>query len=520
MTQRMHTAPTGSTVRSIARSLSGPIRTFRAPDAASRPIRGALRGIGLVTVALVGLWTSTAVGQVAKVLTKLNEPWSRVLDENKSWKPVLTAALDITESPAPIAANFDSASIWPGMEKWSAWSAWAEKNGSMGKALIANQDRLAFAMPYGEEKLDQAFRSKGFSTTVNLETEGKKTTFGYLKAIAQINAYVTADMYRLGEAGKFDEAFALGIAHVKILRQLADQTMLEEKLFALNAMSTCLSIHRDFVFTYLEKIPADTLKKVATKEYPLIRPQDGERMRRLEMPEGDRYVAEGILERCFDDRGQPSEALFAEVFAGLQSQDAPLTRFGAARRWAKIASLHGSLDASTKKLNDVYDDWWRRWRYRPYDPATLVPTELSQLNSIRYAAILLAVIDIEEAFKARLRVAADINGTATAIAMCAYKRANGTWPDDIEKAFPIFGLKKSNFDPYDVEFGSLLFRNLGAEERRVETPQGTVSVTGCLVYSRGLNNQDDGAKTSDPTADAYDVLYWPPLRAVARSSKG
>jgi hypothetical protein len=41
-----------------------------------------------------------------------------------------------------------------------------------------------------------------------------------------------------------------------------------------------------------------------------------------------------------------------------------------------------------------------------------------------------------------------------------------------------------------------------------------------MIFSRGSNNQDDGAQTSDPTADAYDVLYWPPLRAVARSSKG
>ncbi len=513
----MHTATSGSTVRSSSFPGAAPRASFsRSTGVAGR----SFRGVALTALALAGLWSSSALGQVAKVVTKLNEPWSRILDETKSWKPILTAALDITEAPTPIPANFDLTGIWPGMDKWSDWSAWSEKNQGIVKVLIAQQDRLAFAMPYGEDKIDQALRSKGFATVVNLETEGKRVTFGYFKAIAAINAFVVADMYRLGQAGKFDEAFAVGVANIKLLRQIADQTMLEEKLFALDSLSTCLSIHRDFVYTYLDKIPADVLTKVASKDYPLIRPQDGERFRRLEMPEGDRFVAEGILERCFDDRGQPSEALFAEVFAGLQSQDAPLTRFGAARRWAKIASLHGSLDASTKKLNDVYDDWWRRWRYRPYDPATMVPTELSQLNSIRYAAILLSVIDIGEAFKARLRAAADLNGTATAFAMCAYKRANGTWPDDIEKAFPIFGLKKANFDPYDTEFGSLLFKDLGADERRIETPQGTVPVSGCIVYSRGANNQDDGAKTSDPTADAYDVLYWPPLRAISRSSKG
>jgi hypothetical protein len=483
-------------------------------------VRGARGGVLAVAMLSAALCTAGASGQAQKVLTRLNEPWTRLLDENKSWKPILTAALDITEAPAPIGADFDVTGIWPGMEGWSDWAAWAEKNQAMGKALIANQEKLAFAMPYGEDKVDQAMRSKGFATTLDLETEGKKVRFGYFKALTAINAYVVADMYRLGEAGKFDEAFALGIAQIKLMRQVADQTMLEEKLFGLDAMSTGLSLHRDFAFTYMDKIPAATMQRVATKEYPLIRPQDGnQRLRRLEMPEGDRFVAEGILERCFDDRGQPSEALFAEVFAGLQSQDAPLTRFGAARRWAKIATLHGSLDASTKKLNEVYDDWWRRWRFRPYDPSTLVPTELSRLNGIRYAAVLLAVLDIEDAFKARLRVAADLNGTATAMALVACRRGTGAWPDDIEKAFPIYGLKKSNFDPYDTEFGELIFRNTGSE-RRVETQTGTVSIDGPMIFSRGSNNQDDGAQTSDPTADAYDVLYWPPLRAVARSSKG
>lgn len=470
------------------------------------------------------LWTAGAVAQssgpLAKVLEKLNEPWSRVVEENKSWKPLLTAALDFTESPSPIGADFDLGSIWPGMDRWADWAAWAEKNAAVGKAILANQEKFVFGMPYGDEKLDQALRSKGFSTTINLESEGEKADFGYLKAVSMMDAYVVAEMYRLAEAGKFEEAFAVGVAQVKVLRQLSDQTMLGEKLWALDSMSALLSVHRDFVFTYLDKIPAELLRKVGTKDYPLIRPSDGERLRRLEMPEGDRYVAEGILGRCFDDRGQPSEGLFAEVFAGLQSQGAELTRFGAAKRWAKIATIHGSLDASLKKLNDVYDDWWRRWRYRPYDPATVVPTQLSRLNPIRYAAVTLAVIDIDRAFKARIRTAADINGTATAIANAGYKRANGTWPDDIEKVFPAFGQKRLNLDPYDREFGTFLYKNIGSSERRIDTAAGAVQATGCLIYSRGSNLEDDGAATSDPTAEAYDVLYWPPLRAAGRSSKG
>ena len=61
---------------------------------------------------------------------------------------------------------------------------------------------------------------------------------------------------------------------------------------------------------------------------------------------------------------QGDEARFAEIFGELQARETPLDRFGTKKRWARLATLHGSLDASKEKLVEVYDDWWRRWRSR------------------------------------------------------------------------------------------------------------------------------------------------------------
>ena len=93
------------------------------------------------------------------------------------------------------------------------------------------------------------------------------------------------------------------------------------------------------------------LRTLATKEYPFLKASDNERLKRIEMPEGDLLVAEELMKSVFSSDGVVSDEKFAKTFSGLQSAAAPLTTFGANKRWAKIAGVHGSLDASSKKLN-------------------------------------------------------------------------------------------------------------------------------------------------------------------------
>ncbi|MFO0828579.1 MAG: hypothetical protein U0572_10585 [Phycisphaerales bacterium] len=462
-----------------------------------------------------------AVAQTQKVLEKLNEPWQRVQATNQSWKPILTAYLDMTKPPSPIGPTFELGSIWPKMDKWPEWSAWAEKNAAMGKALIDNQTKLVFGMPYGEDKVDAAFKSRGLYVSLTIEPGKNKLECGYLAAIREINAYAVAEMWRLGEAGKFDDAFKLGLAHLRVLRQLADQTLLEEKTTAMLALADSLSVHRDYFQAYLDKISSEQFQKLATKEYSFLRPADNERLKRLEMPEGDRWVSEAILRECFDDNAQPSPTMFAQVFADMQSSNAPLERFGAVKRWNQIAALHGSLESSLQKLNDVYDDWWRRWRTRQYDSMLTVPTEFARLNRIRYAAVVLAIQDLQDAFALRRRLVTEINGTVLSAGICGYYRGFNTWPNDIERIYTAFAPKKFDFDPYDKEYGRFIYKYLGGTKRTIETVEwGPVTVDTAVLYARNDDHNDDGFRAHSVGGASGDFVVWPPLRQLARTSGG
>lgn len=466
--------------------------------------------------ALSVLAAAPAVAQMASLTTRLNEPWQRVSESNKSWKPVLTAYGDLTPPPKPFGPEFNQAAIWPGMQGWADVAAWAERNSVLGKAILDNQSKLVFGLPYGEDEVDSAMRDRGLCVRVGISGDIRRVEFPYLDAIGTIAAYVTAEMYRLGEAGKFEEAMNLGLAHLRFLRQVADQHMLAEKVYAFSTMADFASIQRDFLATYLDRLPVDLLRRMANDEYPYLKPADNERLKRAEMPEGDRIVAEALLKQCFDESGQPSGGQFAETFAGLQSKDAPLTRFGAAKRWASIAELHGSLDASLGKLNNIYDDWWRRWRTRPYDTMMTMPTELSRANKIRYAAVILAVKDIGGLFELRRRLIAEIDGLVTCTGLCGYHRSFGEFPDDIEKAYTTYFPKRYDFDPYDKEYRNFIYRRL-SEKVAVDTVMGRLWAEGALLYGRNDNHEDDRAKTHAEGGASGDLVLWPPIRQAARA---
>ncbi|MBL9149814.1 MAG: hypothetical protein JNM94_14075 [Phycisphaerae bacterium] len=462
---------------------------------------------------------SIASAQLSKVLNELNQPWDRVQDTNESWKPVLTAFLDMTPPPVEITTSFDLSTLYPGMDNWSAWTAWAEKNAGMGKALVDNQNKLAFAMPYGDEKVDAAFRNRGLFTKISIEPATQHIDAKYLNAMNQIAAYSIVETWRLAAAGKFEESFALGVGAIKIFRQLADQTLVREQVFALNTMSELLMSQREIMFAFVDKVPAELMQKLGTKEYPGVRPADGHRLRRLVLPEGDRIVAAAILAQCFDDNDQPSPELFAQVFASLQSANAPLERFGAARRWNAIAELHGSREASNEKLGAIYDDWYRRWNTRDYDAMMTVPTTLSLVNPIRYAAVVLSVSDLQDAFRARRRAIAELNGTIMSAALVGYYRTFGSWPDDNEKIYSAYMPRRFDFDPYDTEYGRLLFRYM-ATARPIDTVWGPISVQGPVIYARNEDHADDQFRSHEAAGDSGDFVLWPPLRQMSRGSGG
>lgn len=475
------------------------------------------RRAGVHAVAALAL----AVGVISHaddqaLLGRLNQPLQRVTEANRSWKPLFEAIAAMTPPPKPVGPDFNQTTIWTGMPDWTAVAAWAEANAKVADALKEVQDKIVLGLPYGADAVPANFKQAGLYAAVSVTDDARITTFPYLDGIRTLGAWATAEMYRLCEAGEFDAAFAIGVSHLKVLRQIADRSMLAEKSLGMLWMCEACSIQRDLFWKYLDKIPATTFQRLANDEYPFLRPTDNERMKRLEMPEGDRVVAEAMLELGFDSNGQPDIDRFEEVFAEIQASSKPLTRFGAAKRWKAIAAVHGSLDASKTKLENIYDDWWRRWRMRQYDPLQELPTELSRTNEIRYAAVVVSILDIQSLFALRNRLVAEVNGTVLAAGLCGYKRTFNVWPDLPAKYYAVFAPKRFDFDPYDREYGSFLFRFLGSDRKPIDTPEGRVWVTGCVLYARGADHEDGGFTEGDPTGAAGDLILFPPLRALAR----
>ena len=479
-----------------------------APRRLRRPLAIALLGASLLA--------GEALGQSAALLRTLNEPASKVTEANRSSKRVFTAYLDLTRPPQPIGEDFNMLSIHPGMDGWDEVARWAEANESMGKTLLEVQECQILGVPYGTAGVDPKFLERGLVAEIGVDGDLAKVRFGYLEAIRAINAYATADMYRLCEAGRFEEAFKVGMAHLRLLRQGCDAEMFDEKSAFMTMLADALSVHRDVLWTFRDKLSWRLLKRLGQEEYPFLRASDNERLKRIAMPEGDIAVAREIIESVFDGGGQPDGERFARTFASLQSKAAPLTAFGATKRWDAIANVHSSLDASVQKLTDVYDDWWRRWRMRPYDAMQSLPTELSRTNPVRYAAVTLAARDIESLFELRRRLVTELCGTVVSCGLTAYRAQFGAWPNDIEKSYAMYFPKRFDFDPYDRLEGPFLYQDLGTKTKAIDCEFGTVEISGCLLYGRNNDGEFNGAIRHAAGGPNDDFVIWPPLRAVSR----
>ncbi len=471
----------------------------------------------ILAAAVLGLAALVAPARAddPKAIEALNLPMKVVQDKSKCWKSVGEAYMKMTEAPMKVGPDFNLTTIWPGMKDWDKVKAWAAANGAMGKAIMDAQSQVAFGLPYGRPSVPPGFAERGFFIGLGDGLGVFVSDPAYLKPLDTILCWVTAESYRLGGEKKFQEMFDLGVSTLKFLRKVADQQLLEEKRFALERMSDLCSVERDLMQTFLGDIPAAVLKKAGLNGFPFIHPTDAERLRRLDMPEGDRVLAELMLVQLFDAQGQPDAGKLAMAMGELQAKDEPLTRFGAAKRWAQIADVHGSLDATRIRLTNVYDDWWRRWRVRYYDTLLDNPTAKSRTNKMRYAMVLLMAKDLEKLFALRQRLNAELNGTALTASLCAAFRDLGDWPRGFEATYAVYSVKRFDYDPWDPAYGRWQYAKLAAP-RAIESDYGRLQITGAVLYARGVDKEDGGAAKASFDGLSGDFVAWPSLRALSR----
>ncbi|MHC5027774.1 MAG: hypothetical protein ACYTGR_13545 [Planctomycetota bacterium] len=494
-------------------------------EALHRAVRATVvPAVALAAVSIPVLSCSDARGDdIDDVIAELNSsPTVTGTEDAKSYTLLFDAYLDVTRPPSPVGVDFNLMTIHPGMSGWSDVSSWAESNPAMADAIIAAKDRKIVGLPYGASSVPSAYRSAGVVAEIGVDGSLAARSFPYLDAVRTISAFATAETYRRLEAGEIQAGLDLAMAHLAVLRQFCDREFLVEKSTAIRLLSAALTNLRDVFYTYSGQLTAEQLTRIGRTEIPYLRPGRG----KLLMPEADRVVAAALLEQVFDAAtGSPITDKFSSSFAGIQSADAPFTRFGAARRWAMIAEVHSSLDASQERLTLVFDDWWRRWRIQEYDQLLDIEPQFGRTNPVRYAAVLYAIQDIQDLFKQRNRLIVEVNGTAMAAGLCAYKAVFGNYPNDSEKIYAQFVRKSSDTDPYDLTFGAMRYRQVSARTS-IDTSLGRVWLEpgDALLYSRGENNADDRGSThtagimSEGTLGVDgDVIVWPPLKAYGRA---
>jgi len=236
------------------------------------------------------------------------------------------------------------------------------------------------------------------------------------------------------------------------------------------------------------------------------------------MAEGDRVVAEAIIRSVFDSQG-PDRERFASTFAAIQSREAPLTRFGAARRWRMVAEIHDSLESSLARLTLVYDDWWRRWRVEEYDPILAIPTFFEKSNPIRYAAVIYAMQNIADLFPLRNSLIAATNGTQMALGAAAYRLRLGTYARETLQTYSQYTRKRSDRDPWDKVFGKFQYFIADGTEA-MDTPYGRVTLPAgvAVLYSVGLDHEDGRARLHSDDAKLGDMVIWPPVKPLQRAA--
>ena len=468
---------------------------------------------GVLGCLLAASVAASAAGQREAVLRKLNrDDTVKGTEQSKSYRLLFDAYLQLSSPPEEISDRFNQTTIHPGMSAWAAVSDWAESNPQMAEAILQCKSRNIIGLPYGTGELEQAYQEANLVAAVG---DGfYRIEFPYLDAMDVIAAYATAEIYRLMEAGDAQGALNLAGAHNWVLRQLCDRQFLAEKLQGIQMLIDALANLRDVFYGYQDVISIEQYRELSWYDMPELRPDRN----RLHIPEGDRVVSEAVLDAVFDESSRADPEKFADAFASIQSQDAPLTRFGAARRWRMIAAVHDSLEASQERLKLIYDDWWRRWRVQEYDVILDIDSQFERTNPVRYAAVIYSMQDIEEAFSVRNQLIAAVNGTAISAGLCAYKRIYGVYPDDKEKLYGQAVRKMiSDVDPYDKDYGPLRYGLLSGPES-VDTAAGRLRLDAgeCILYSLGQDHSNDRARRhSDDGADG-DLILWPPIRAVSR----
>ena len=480
----------------------------------------------LIVMSFLAIVTApTFGGSRADVLKELNSSASTEGSEDvKSWRIFFDACIEMTDPPFPLSDTFDMNTVWPGMEDWPKVVAWTQENEHMAGVFIESANRALIGLPYGAENVPEEYLTNDIIAEIGVDGQLHSFHFGYVHSVKLACLWSTAELYRQFEAGSTKQAIRLLMSELIVLRKFCDREFLKEQLTFMPMLADALSNTRDMFYTYRESLSPAQFRSFAKEGIPYLRADSA----RLLMPEGDRVVGKALVSELFTATGDPDPAQFREVLTDVQASQEPLTRFGAAKYWKSNASEHHGRDTSLDRLNKIYNDWWRRWKFRQFHPQLTVDSEFKKSNPVKYAAVIMIIRDIQDLFLERDLLATKINGTAVSAALCGYKNHYGVYPASIKMMYAQLLHRANNLDMfrklplrseadwslYAYPVGVFHYRKIDKKTRiEVSKLEMFVQAGQCLLYSESLDNEDDRGLDG-----GKDLILWPPLKMLQRKA--
>ena len=464
-------------------------------------------------------------GPREKLITDLNTTESMdVSDDGKSWREFFDACLSITPPPTQLSDSFNMNTIWPRMVGWAQVSKWASENEHMEDVFIQTTRKAIIGLPYGKENVPDEYGAANLVADIGVGGNLNDNNFGYIEMVKLACLWATAESYVLLEEGETNRALYLMMSEMLVLSKFCDREFLKEKITFMEMLGDALSNTRDMFYTYRAEISPSQFRRFAMDWLPNIRTAPTS----LLMPLGDQMLSEVLLEELFNSQGMADAAKFNEILTQMQLNTEPLSGFGATKFWTSMADLHrGKLD-SVKRMNMIYDDWWRRWKLRLFHPMLSTPTKFENANSVNYAAVKMIVKDTQELFKERRLLITQINGTIVSAALCGFFNQFGEFPTSIKKTYAQFMHRANNMDPmrknemridsdwelYIGEAGKFHYRLIN-KTIMIKTLRGNIPIEKgeCFLYGQSKNEEDDGGLDAD-----LDTVIWPPLKSLERNA--
>ena len=460
------------------------------------------------------------------------------------------AVVSTLEDGRPTAAML----IGPGLQGWDDAARWAAEEPQQAALRALDEvtrqaeflEAMVFAQPYGIDGVPVDLVRADLYTELGDPPTLTTAEHRYLPKLTDLAILVHVEASRLADQGDHAGAIDRLIDLMHLGRMMADRQFFEEVAWGYRVMTDSAIRVRDVA--YQDYSSGDPQLDYAVLKAAIDRIDLGRRgfllVERLRMPEGDYIGGQQILERIFNDRGQPTER-FASTMSALTTSDRPLRRFSQAGLWSQVQSVHGDGLETREALTDAYRDWTQLWTQDDFAPGHQLVREYARLNPITEGVVLAILPDMGGMFNERRIVRTEITGTRAALGVLAYKARLRTLPVNMASLRPEI-LPEREVDPFgpvrDARRRPLVSefkyvvprRDLPVDPRRGPQPLPIdvimlnqqnfgigvgLDADEFVIYSVGPDSDDDLAnRVRENTRATYngDYLIWPPVVSLYR----